>query len=511
MKPIQGKIIIANGKFCSIEHSEYEVIVQSEDLNLDIRNAWIYPGFCDSHGHILSLGEQLSGLNFNHAKSVDECIELALKHNKYRGEWLVGRGWNQELWDKKDFPKAKMLDEYFSEVPVYLERVDGHASWVNSKALKITGISRNSTDPSGGAILKDKSGNPTGILLDNAMELVKSKIPRREVSHLMDSIKKAINELISNGILYVHDMDVAPELIPIFKDLDNSNQLPIKINAYVCAQKDEWLHRGIKPYSGKNFNVCGIKLYADGALGSRGAALLRSYSDDKGNKGLLLLSEKEMYEKCRLGIENGFQIAIHAIGSLANRTVLRTYAKLYDDKIADRSSLLRLEHAQIIHPSDLHYFAKYKIIPSIQPVHCISDAPMAKKRLKSRCSYSYPWKSLINHGANLLSGSDFPIESHNPIIGIDALVRRVPFGRTESWYPKEIIDVKQALDSYTQNPIKYFGSQNKGKLSEGESADFVIMNNNLISCDKAQILQTNVLAAFSEGRCRYLSPTLTTK
>jgi len=506
MRPVQASIKISKGKIISIEPNDWGVEIISEGKKYKFSDCWAYPGFVDCHGHIFGLGYQLNGLSFVGTKSPEECIERALKHNTYRGDWLFGRGWNQELWVQKVYPNKKLVDEHFKDTPIYFERVDGHACWVNSTALKIAGITEYIPNPPGGQILKDKQGNPTGILIDNAMEFVRKHIPKFTYDQIKQNILDACDELARNGITEVHDMDVCSEIIPLYLELEKSNKLKIRIQSYITAQNDEWLENKIEPIRGEYYIICGLKFYADGALGSRGAALLEPYSDANDSSGLLLIDEKEFEEKARKGIESGFHIAIHAIGDAAVRMVLNTYKNLVEKGVADNSSILRVEHAQIVHPDDLEIFGKYGIIASVQPIHCISDAKMAEARLGERCSYAYQWKSLLKSGAKLIAGSDFPIESHNPLTGIDAFVRRIPFNSNESWFEKEILSREEAIKAYTTTPHFITGNQDIiGKIKVGFDADIAILSQNLYDCKEEDILNTNFIATFCNGKPSYLT------
>jgi len=260
----------------------------------------------------------------------------------------------------KSFPDRSILDSVFPNTPVYLTRIDGHTVWVNSKALEIAKINKFTPDISGGYIERDKSGNPTGILSDNAIDLVKNKIPRYSKKQLKKNIISAFSELINNGITSVHDMDVSPSLLDIYHELNERGQISIRIYAYVSGHYNEWLEHNLKQYKSEHFNIVGIKLYADGSLGSRTAAMLQPYSDKPGTKGIFLTSEEYLFRKSKKAIEQDFHVAVHAIGDAANRMVLKTYLKLYDNKIAEDNAVLRVEHAQHMHPDDLQYLKKYR-------------------------------------------------------------------------------------------------------------------------------------------------------
>jgi predicted amidohydrolase YtcJ len=503
---LQGEIYIKNGSIVDfIEKIGYVKII-NEGTELFFENAYVYPGFCDHHGHITGLGRSLSMISFADCKSAEECCEKAKNSNQIYNEWIIGYGWNHENWINKELPDKKIIDHYFPDNPAYFVRVDGHTAWVNSKALKIAGIGSNPKNPSGGKILLDDSDSPTGILIDNAMELVNSIIPKLTENNIKSFIVKAVDELLKYGITEVDDMDVDPGYLSIFKKLDDSKELKIKVNSYVKAQNDEYLKHNLIPEKFNNFNVKGIKFYSDGALGSYGAAMIKPYSDNKMNSGLLLITAKDLFEKCKKGINSGFSIATHAIGDLANRLVIDVYAKLLES-YPDEMPKLRIEHAQIIHPDDLKKIKTLadlgkNIIASVQPIHCISDAKMARKRLGRRTSYSYPWKSLQDNGAILLFGSDFPIESSDPITGIHALLNRIPVSEKKRWYPGEILTLQDALKGY-QPDFKHNQSKRMTLLSKNDLADFAILDKNLFSLESKNVRTAKVIATFVNGKKVY--------
>ncbi|MBS1537134.1 MAG: amidohydrolase family protein [Bacteroidetes bacterium] len=508
MEPIQATIRIERGRIQSVEPMLGGVRIISE-AGIDFYpDCWALPGFVDSHAHIFGLGSRLQGLSLYDAKSADECIGKAIMHPTTRGGWVVGMGWNQQLWKIKEYPTVQLLDLVFPDVPVYLSRADGHAAWVNSTALKIAKISASTRNPTGGLIQKDSNGNPTGILIDNAMDLVRKHIPLYTEQEHIEMLTSAAEHCISHGITEVHDMDVAHHLLPIFSRLAERAELPIRVQSYVKAQGNEWMKEGLLPAVGEFFRVCGLKYFADGALGSRGAALLEPYSDAPETKGLFLLTEKELYRKAKVGIEYQWDISTHAIGDAANRMVLNVYERLRKEGIADPNTILRIEHAQIVHPDDLYKFAEYQVTAAVQPIHCISDAPMARVRLGKRCEYSYPWRTLRNSGIAISAGTDFPIESADPLLGIDAYVRRVPFGEKKSWFEKECITRQEALFSYTLWAHEASGmSYRRGIIQPKYDADIVIHNKNLVTCPINEITSALVVATYTAGTLRYKNVT----
>ncbi len=489
-KGFQGKIVIRNGEIVSQKKEPGFVKVEIDGELSRFDSCWAYPGLIDSHGHIAALGESLIVPDLSRAKSPEDCVEILKKSKSAPDKFIIGKGWNQESWKDKNFPAKEILDAEFLDIPVFLLRIDGHAAWVNSKALELARISEHTINPNGGEIRKTKSGKPNGILRDNAINLVKDKIPKPSEDKIKNYIKSALKNLAHFGLTATCDMDLPCEQIAIFKELDKANQLPLTVTAYVNGHKNEWLKNETIEHNGDKFHVKGIKLYADGSLGSRSAALLEPYEDSPKEKGIFLINEKELFEKSKIALERGLQVAVHAIGDAANRMALKVFEKLREERIADPSSILRLEHAQHIHPSDLDVFSKQRIFASVQPIQCISDAAsISENRLGRRIEYSYPWKSLLEAGAELIAGSDYPIESHNPVLGIDAFVNRKPFSSNSTWTGKEKLSLEEALEAYSQTPKKIFEPKRK-------SCDITILNNKL----EDDLSKCKPVAAVSDGK-----------
>ena len=327
--------------------------------------------------------------------------------------------------------------------------------------MNIAGINKDTPNPVGGEIIKDENGNQSGLLIDNAMDLVKQFLPKYNKTQIENYLKIAIDSLVSVGLTEIHDMDVHPEILEVFQKMDNENKLKIKVKSYVSAQNDEWKKFNVQNTNQlttisneikSNLQVCGLKFYSDGALGSRGAYLLENYSDAE-TKGLLFLEENDFLEKIKVGAKLGWQIVTHAIGDAANRFVLDAYIK-FREETNDYKTILRIEHAQIVHPDDLFKFEKYKIFATVQPTFCLSDFQMAQKRLGDRVVYAYPWKSLIESSVIISGSSDFPIEPINPLLGIDYLTKRPEFeiltDKNTTKLSKEIVDLDTAIQLYTE-------------------------------------------------------------
>ena len=468
----KSEITIENGLITNIikaEKSKITIISDNDIENsqvyeFDENSGYISKGLIDSHAHIFGLGVQLLELNLSKAESIEEIIYLCKKYlekgllRENEGvKWLIGRGWNHENWTDKSLPNKDFLDVYFPNICVYLTRIDGHSVWVNSRVMEIAEINKDTPNPIGGEIIKDNNGNPNGLLIDNAMDLVKQFLPRYNKIQIENYLKIAIDNLLSVGLTEIHDMDVHPNILEVFKKLDSENKLKIKVKSYVSAQNDEWKTFDVKNTNTteikSNLQICGLKFYSDGALGSRGAYLLENYSDAE-TKGLLFLEENDFLNKIIEGATYGWQIVTHAIGDGANRFVLDTYIR-FREQTNDYKTILRIEHAQIVHPDDLHKFSKYKIFATVQPTFCLSDFNMAQSRLGKRVSYAYPWKTLIDAGVVISGSSDFPIEPINPLLGIDYLTQRIVFDilsidDNSGKLSYENVDFDTAIQLYTE-------------------------------------------------------------
>ncbi len=491
MIPSKLTISINNGLIESVENSDFtEIIIDGVSSKFD--NAYAIPGIVDAHAHIIGLGENLNTIRLEKANSKSELINL-VKQIDIKDGWITGRGWNEESWDDKSLHSLD-LDTISSEVPIFLVRVDGHAAWVNSKALEASGITKDTANPNGGSIQKDSTGIPTGLLIDNAIELVRDNIPKASNELIKKYIRDACNECLSNGITEVHDMDVHLNHIQAYKELDNDNLLPIRLVQYIRGFDGEYKDIQPTPYSGNNLQIVGLKFYADGALGSRGALMIDKYNDAE-TYGLELISKEELYERASDGCKKGWDIAVHAIGDKANRNVLDVYERLRNKSY---DNILRVEHSQLVHPDDIERFAKLDVFASVQPIHCTSDKNMAIKRLGEDYKFAYPWKTLLNTGATLIAGSDFPIESHNPFFGIDAFINRIANNEELTWQEEETLTLQESLKSYCYTPHLASGNINSGTLETGKRADITIIDNDL--SQPKTIKHTKVIATIAKGK-----------
>jgi len=483
----------------------------SEIKIIDGQGKTLLPGLIDAHGHILSYGLSLLQADLGGTLSEELAVKAAIDYAKANANitWLQGRGWNQVQWPNKQFPTAKSLDKYFPNTPVWLRRVDGHAGWANTKAMELAGITSKTKDPAGGEIIRDNDNNPTGVFIDNAMDLIINSIAPLTKKEQKIALIKALNKLASFGLTSVHDAGIFTDNLQLFKELNDEHSLPIRINAMLYLPSINWqstIKQGPFVSSDDMLNFNSVKIQADGALGSRGASLIDDYSDHAGHKGLLLHNEDALSLYMTTAMNAGFQVNTHAIGDNANKVIL----DLYQTQIKatnSRSLRHRIEHAQILALSDIPRFAQLNVIASMQATHATSDKNMAVTRIgEERILGAYAWRKLINARAVIAAGSDFPVESPNPFFGLHAAVTRQDhLNQPEAgWYSKESMTRLEALKSFTIDAA-FSAHQEKiiGSLVSGKKADFILVENNYFSENKENIWKNKVLSTWVNGKKVY--------
>lgn len=476
---------------------------------IDMKQAVMLPGIIDAHGHILGLGDNLIQVDLRGTSSEQEAVErikayVSAKTTKGNG-WIIGRGWNQVLWTNKQFPSKASLDKEFPNTPVMLSRVDGHADWVNSKALEIAGIKANTPSPSGGEIVKDANGQPTGLLIDNASYLVGKMIPETTNEDLADRLNLASAHLLSLGITSAHDAGISEQVKNLFVEQANNNALKFRIYAMLSATDpniEDMLKQGHYADEQGFLSIRSVKAYGDGALGSRGAALLAPYSDDPHNSGLLVTPEESLPMLFNTIIGANFQLNFHAIGDRANRLALQQFAKTFKN-FPQNAQRHRVEHAQIVAPEDIPLFKEYGIIPSMQPTHATSDMNMAEDRIgKARLKGAYAWQTFLQQGSPIAFGSDFPVELANPFHGLHAAITRQDANQQpeSGWISEESVTREQAFKGFTLDAA-YSGFQEDmiGSLEVGKKADFIVVDRDIFTIEPSQIRDTQVLQTWVNG------------
>lgn len=470
---------------------------------VDLRGAAVIPGLIDAHAHMRGLGGLLESRDLRFTPTVAEIARYVgeLAAAKPKGEWVLARNWDQTNWGGS-LPTAADLDKAAPDHPVYLTRVDGHASWVNTAALRLAGLTAETKDPPGGKIIRDSQGKPTGVLVDRAMGLVRSKIPPPAFNQIKKQLELAARECARLGLTGVHDAGVSSEDLRAYRELIAEDRFPLRVYAMIGGDGPLWkeyLSRGTE--IGDKLTVRSIKLYADGALGSRGAALWQDYSDEKGNTGLLMTTREDVERVAREAVAKGFQVCTHAIGDRANRIVLDAYAAALGGKNDRR---FRVEHAQVISLPDFRLFADHSIIASIQATHATSDMRWISQRVgPDRVAGAYAWQRFLKLGIPVANGSDFPVEEPNPMLGLYASVTRQDLkGQPPGgWTPDQRMSREQALHSFTLGAAyAAFEEQQKGTLDVGKLADFIVLDRDIMAVQPLEIPKTRVRMTVLGGR-----------
>jgi predicted amidohydrolase YtcJ len=492
---------VNDGRIVATGTSEQILDDYQSSTIVDAGGKFVYPGFNDAHCHFNGYATDLMQYaDLRDTRSPEE-IYLILKdhHEKFGGEWILGRSWDQNDWDVQEFPTKEKLDELFPDIPVYLVRVDGHAGWCNSKVLEIAGITAESKVGGGEVLIKN--GEPTGILIDNAMGLVRKFIPEITREQQENGLLEAQKNCFAAGLTSVTDCGLSKNTILMMNELQKSGELQMRINAMLNPTEENFEHfvkSGI--YKTDHLLVNTIKVYADGALGSRGALLLEDYSDDPGNSGLQIESQEFYDNICQLAYDNNYTVATHAIGDGGNRLVLDTYAKFLKGKNDRR---WRIEHSQIINAGDFEKFGKYSVVPSVQPTHCTSDMPWAEKRVGAeRIKGAYAYQTLLRQNGWIPYGTDFPVENIYPLYTFYSSVFRIDHSGWPKggWQIDEGLNREQTLRAMTTWAAKSsFEENEKGQLVPGMWADFVILDTDLMTARPEEVLDAKILSTWSAG------------
>jgi len=533
--PIIENVVVKDGKIIHVgSTNNYKKFVGPNTEVLDLNNSTMVPGLIEGHGHFMGLGYAKMRLDLSQVKNYDELVDIVEDAVKKAspGEWILGRGWHQSKWTPapdilvKGFQTHDKLSAISPNNPVWLTHASGHASFGNAKAMEIGGVTAETEFGFGGEVIKDLNGNPTGIFNERAQGLISRHIETSKNDSDQDSdlsndqkmpmraLELAVNECLKNGITSFQDAGSGADAIQAFRNGIKNEKLKVRLYVMLTSRNpdllESWYKKGPEIGTGNDYlTIRSIKLNADGALGSRGAWLLNEYSDRPGHFGMATQSMEYVYDVSSNGLKYGFQVNTHAIGDRANREVLNQYQKVFNENPQKNNDLRwRIEHAQHIDPEDIPRFGKMGVIASIQGIHMSSDRPWAINRLgeKRIVEGAYVWRSLFDHGAIVVNGSDVPVEPINPIASFYASVSRKTLkGNPKNGYePNQKMTRLEALKTYTINAAyAAFEEEVKGSIEIGKYADFTVLSQNIITIPEREILKTKVIYTIINGKIEY--------
>ena len=496
---IAESFAVKNGRFVAVGSTDEIRSRYTSNNELDMKGALVYPGFHDAHCHFSSLGKSLSFVNLKGATSYKEVLDrVAAHYSAYPSEWIMGVGWDQNLWQDKQFPTNKKLNLLYPKIPVILKRIDGHAIIANEEAIRRVGLKPESADINRDEALI-KNGTFTGLFLENTADRFKNAIPEPTTEEQIEFILRAADQCYKYGLTSVSEAGLPLSSIQLLDTLQQTGRLKLRIDAWIEPSDDNF-KRFNAPYRTDRLTVCCLKLYMDGALGSRGAWMLAPYSDEPTTSGIRVISDEQFVEYCKWAYNAGFQVATHCIGDAANRNVLNIYGKTLK---GENDLRWRIEHAQIVAPEDFENFKKFSIVPSVQPTHATSDMFWAIDRVGSdRLQGGYAYQKLKNQSGWLPFGTDFPIEEINPIYTFFAAVFRknLDFLPESGFQMENSLSREDALRAMTIWAAKSsFDESHKGSIEPGKWADFVILDRDIMTINEQDIPETRVLSVFISG------------
>lgn len=478
-----------NGRIVGIDDVRGLIGPKTDVVDLD--GAVVIPGLADAHAHLESFGRTFFTADLVGCRSYEEMIERVVAWARAHPdrEWIIGRGWNQELWPDEKMPVHDLLSRRIPDRPVWLRRIDGHAALANAEAMRRAGVTRETPAPPGGEILRGPAGEPTGVFVDAAMSLVEVHIPQPSRAEIAQHLLEAQRRCFEVGLTMVHDAGMDLQIWSVLRELRAQGRWKLRVYAMLTGPASFLMEelRGRAPELDPVLTLRAVKVYLDGALGSRGAWLLEPYSDRPDTSGLNLLPEEQFRAIVRAAAERGWQVAVHAIGDRANRLALDVFHGVSPE------ARMRVEHAQVVALEDLPRFAQQGVIASIQPTHATSDMNMAEERVgPRRIRGAYAWRSLLDSGAVMAAGSDFPVESHNPLWGVYAAVTRQDHEGNPpgGWYPEQRMTVEEAFRAFTIGAAyAAFREHDLGRLMPGYFADFTAYDVDVLRCEPREWLQ----------------------
>ncbi len=511
-KPVAQAVAVLGDKIIAVgSNSEIKKLAGKNTQIVDLKGKLMLPGFIDDHTHFVSGGFQLMSVDLRDAKTPEEfALRIKEYAEKKPGKWITGGDWDHELWGG-ELPRKEWIDQYTQNTPVFVTRYDGHMGLANSLALKLAGVTKETPDPPGGLIVRDEKGEPTGILKDEAMSLIYRIIPEPSLEERINAIKLALEEAKKLGLTGIHDIGTVEDF-KAYQELYKKGELTIRVFLRLpISQWEELAKVGIQvPFGNEYIRIGSLKAYADGSLGSMTALFFDPYDENPNTKGLATdIVIDGRLEKWAIEADKAkLQLSIHAIGDSANSLVLSLFEKIVRENPAwDRR--FRIEHAQHIHPKDFARFKDLNVIASMQPYHAIDDGRWAEKRIgKERCKTSYAFRTFIDNGVKLCFGSDWNVAPLSPILGIYAAVARQTLDgkHPEGWFPEQKISVAEAVECYTiNNAYAEFAENEKGSITPGKLADFVVLSDNIFNIPPEKIKDVKVLMTVLGGKIIYKS------
>jgi predicted amidohydrolase YtcJ len=487
---------------------------------IELDGKLVLPGLTDGHAHMHNLGEELMILDIYGTTSFQQIVEKVAERARASkpGEWIIGGRWDQNDWEEKTFPDHDALSEVSPDNPVFLRRVDGNSAFINQKALDIAGITKDTPDPFGGVIHRKSNGEPSGVLINKAMNLAKDKFPAETEAEYREKLLRAIESCLSVGLTGWHEAGVSPWEIGIYKKLIDEGKLHMRAYAMLGEQEEALLEgsadeiadyfkgQRIEEYGSAMLSVRSIKIFFDGALGSRGAAFYEPYADDPENRGLLRVTPEYITKISKAALMADMGVNTHCIGIRGNRLCLDSYEKALKD-IPPADHRFRIEHSQFVREEDIAKFAELGVIPAMQPTHCTSDMRMVPARVgMERAKGAYAWRSFLDAGMVIPCGSDFPVETNNPMLGIYAAVTRQDVsGHPEGgWFPEQRMTIQEAVKGFTiWAAYGAFQEDVLGSIEVGKLADFTVLDKDILTIEPKEILKTRAVYTIVSGKIRY--------
>ena len=507
---VRGDSIVAAGG-----NGEILEMAGPRTRRIDLHGALVVPGLTDAHAHVRSLGERLATLDLHGVASIDEVARLVRERDLALppGAWVTGGGWDQNLWPGKQFPDHRPLTGAAPDRPVWLTRVDGHAGWANLKAMQAAGVGPRATDPAGGRIVRDARGDPTGVFVDNAQNLIEEARPDPTREQIKQSIVLALKRCAESGLTEIHDAGVDPVDVEAYRELADAGRLPLRVYLMWNGIGDVALETlvGQPPFVNyrSRLTLRAVKLMIDGAMGSRGAVFEEDYADDRGNRGLPVTPAEEIEKRAALAMRHGYQVCTHAIGDRGIRLTIDAYDKALA-AVRPHDPRPRIEHLQCVRREDVPRLKAIGIIASMQPSHATSDMYWAEDRVgKTRGLGLYAWRWVLDAGVVLAAGSDFPVDPEKPLIGLHSAVTRQdlkdwPAG---GWHPEQAMTLDEALRAYTQGAAyAAFEENRKGTIAPGYWADLTVISKDLRRIPPSDIARAGIDFTIVGGAVVYEKP-----